>query len=91
MHTGHGFKIPSSGTAGEGTQSRSNLLTTMKDDYVEVCLRMIEGTLRKIDFVARPRSLLAWSKAYGAGFDSSKTESAVDLGPAENSTRCATE
>ena len=57
----------------------------MKDDYVEVCLRMIEGTLRKIDFRSEASvSTCVVPKAYGTGFDSSKTESAVDLGPAES-------
>ena len=52
MHTGRGFKVLERNSRGGNTE-QINILTTMKDDFVEVCLRMIEGRLRAIKFSNR--------------------------------------
>lgn len=49
MHTGSGFKILERNSRGGNTE-QVNLLATMKDDFVEVCFRMLEGRLRSIEF-----------------------------------------
>ncbi len=56
----------------------------MKDDYVEVCLRMVEGTLRGIEF-RREASVTTCvvPDAYGTEASHSRSPKAVDLRPAE--------
>lgn len=49
MHTGGGFKILERNSRGGNTE-QVNLLTTMEDDFVDVCYRMTDGTLRGIRF-----------------------------------------
>ena len=49
MHTGRGFKILERNSRGGNTEV-INLLTTMADDLVEVCHRILDGTLKKIRF-----------------------------------------
>lgn len=49
MHTGRGFKVLERNSRGGNTEV-INLLTTMADDFVDVCHRMIDGTLRQIRF-----------------------------------------
>ncbi|MDA4122479.1 MAG: hypothetical protein OK456_04770 [Thaumarchaeota archaeon] len=83
MHTGSGFKVLERNSRGGNTE-QVNLLTTMKDDYVEVCLRMIEGTLKGIEF-RREASVTtcAVPEAYGTDTRHPQFPTAVDLGPAE--------
>ncbi len=49
MHTGSGQKILERNSR-PGDPEIINLLPIMKDDFVEVCLKIIEGGLTKIDF-----------------------------------------
>ncbi len=52
MHTGDGFKILERNSRGGNTE-QINILSTMIDDFVEVCYRMIDGTLKSIKFRSR--------------------------------------
>ena len=49
MHTGKGAKILENNSR-PGDPEIQNLLPILKDDFTEVCLRMIEGTLNKVEF-----------------------------------------
>ena len=49
MHTREGFKVLERNSRGGNTE-QVNILTTMLDDFVDVCYRMIDGTLRGIRF-----------------------------------------
>ncbi|MBO3803539.1 MAG: hypothetical protein JTT11_06660, partial [Candidatus Brockarchaeota archaeon] len=49
MHTGKGLKILERNSR-PGDPEVINLLPIMKDDLVEVCLKMLEGRLKSIDF-----------------------------------------
>ena len=49
MHTGKGLKILECNSR-PGDPEIQNLLPIMKDDLVDVCLRMIEGTLTGVEF-----------------------------------------
>ncbi|MDG6914848.1 MAG: hypothetical protein JRN58_10090 [Nitrososphaerota archaeon] len=49
MHTRAGFKILERNSRGGNTEQMS-LLTTMLDDYVDVCYRMLDGSLKGIRF-----------------------------------------
>lgn len=49
MHTGRGFKILERNSRGGNTE-QINLLCTIEDDFIDVCFRMIAGSLRSIRF-----------------------------------------
>ena len=49
MHTRGGFKILERNSRGGNTEQIC-LLTTMLDDYVDVCYRMVDGSLKGIRF-----------------------------------------
>lgn len=49
IHTGKGLKILENNSR-PGDPEIQNLLPIMKDDFVDVCLRMIEGTLKSVQF-----------------------------------------
>ncbi len=49
MHTRDGFKVLERNSRGGNTE-QVNILTTMLDDFVDVCYRMIDGTLKGIRF-----------------------------------------
>ncbi|HUH99851.1 MAG TPA: hypothetical protein VLY65_02305 [Nitrososphaerales archaeon] len=67
MHTSEGFKILERNSRGGNTEQIS-LLTTLLDDYVDVCYRMLDGTLKGIRF-SNTASVVtcAVPKAYGTG------------------------
>jgi phosphoribosylamine--glycine ligase len=48
MHTGHGIKVLENNSR-PGDPEIINLLALIKDDFVDVCLKMIEGNLTKIN------------------------------------------
>ncbi len=52
MHNGKGFKILERNSRGGNTEQIS-VLSTIEDDFVEVCFRMLEGSLRSIRFSKR--------------------------------------
>ena len=49
MHTGKGVKILENNSR-PGDPEIQNLLPILKDDFIDVCLRMIEGALNKVEF-----------------------------------------
>ncbi|MDA4114575.1 MAG: hypothetical protein OK474_11060 [Thaumarchaeota archaeon] len=49
MHTGRGFRVLERNSRGGNTEQIS-VLTTIEDDLVEVCFKMLEGSLRSIRF-----------------------------------------
>ncbi len=79
MHTGDGFKILERNSRGGNTE-QINILTTMLDDFVEVCLRMIDGKLSAIKF-SKQASVVTCvvPEEYGTGVASPKQERLVDL------------
>jgi phosphoribosylamine--glycine ligase len=52
MHTGGGFKILERNSRGGNTEQMS-FLTTMLDDYVDVCYRIVDGDLKGIRFSSK--------------------------------------
>jgi phosphoribosylamine--glycine ligase len=72
MHTGNGVKILERNSRGGNTE-QINLLTTMKDDLVDVCYRMLDGTLRDIGFRRQACVVTcAVPQEYGRGGSSEK-------------------
>lgn len=49
MHTGRGFKVLERNSRGGNTEV-INLLTTIADDLVDVCFRILDGSLKRIRF-----------------------------------------
>ncbi len=49
MHTGNGLKVLERNSRGGNTE-QINILSTMLDDFVDVCHRIIDGTLKSIRF-----------------------------------------
>ncbi|MBI3859763.1 MAG: hypothetical protein HY296_05970 [Thaumarchaeota archaeon] len=49
MHTGRGFKVLERNSRGGNTEF-INLLSTIADDFVDVCFRMLDGSLKGIKF-----------------------------------------
>jgi len=82
MHTGAGFKVLERNSRGGNTE-QINLLTTMQDDFVEVCLRMIDGRLRNIRFSNRASVVTCVvPEEYGTGVGSPERERSIDLSAA---------
>ena len=52
MHTGKGFKVLERNSRGGNTES-INLYTTLEDDFIDVCHRMLDGSLKGIRFSKR--------------------------------------
>ena len=80
MHTGRGFKVLERNSRGGNTES-VNILATLADDLVDVCYRMIEGTLRGIRF-RREASVATCAVPVGYGTDEGSASAPVDLAPA---------
>lgn len=82
MHTGTGFRILERNSRGGNTE-QVNLLTTMKDDLADVCFRMIDGTLRGVQF-SRQSSVAncAVPVAYGTSDPTSQAVESINLRPA---------
>lgn len=67
MHTKRGFKILERNSRGGNTEQIC-LLTTMVDDYVDVCHRMLDGRLKGIRFSSRASVVTcAVPRDYGLG------------------------
>lgn len=49
MHTGNGFRVLERNSRGGNTEV-VNLLTTVADDMIDVCHRILDGTLKRIRF-----------------------------------------
>ncbi|MBI3841383.1 MAG: hypothetical protein HY297_05475, partial [Thaumarchaeota archaeon] len=52
MHTGRGFKVLERNSRGGNTEV-INILTTIADDFIEVCHRILDGSLRSIRFSSK--------------------------------------
>ena len=65
MHTRGGFKILERNSRGGNTEQIC-LLTTMLDDYVDVCYRMVDGSLKGIRF-SRKASVVTCAVPLGYG------------------------
>ncbi len=67
MHTAEGFKVLERNSRGGNTEF-VNLLTTISEDFVDVCYRMLDGSLKGIKF-GRQASVVtcAVPKSYGMG------------------------
>lgn len=79
MHTRAGFKVLERNSRGGNTEQIC-LLTTMLDDYVDVCYRMVDGSLKGIRFSNKASVVTcAVPLAYGTGEAVAPTEKAVSL------------
>ena len=68
MHTGRGFKVLERNSRGGNTEV-INLLTTMADDLVDVCSRILDGTLKRLRF-RREASVVTCAVPQSYGLDS---------------------
>lgn len=79
MHTRDGFKILERNSRGGNTEQVC-LLTTMVDDYVDVCYRMVDGSLKGIRFSEKASVVTcAVPLDYGTGTVRSSGDRAVSL------------
>lgn len=87
MHTGRGFKVLERNSRGGNTEF-INLLTTIADDFVEVCFRILDGSLRGIRF-SREASVVtcAVPLSYGLKGSAPQVEQEVDFSRAEMRSR----
>jgi phosphoribosylamine--glycine ligase len=82
MHTASGFKILERNSRGGNTEQVC-LLTTMLDDYIDVCYRMVDGTLKGIRFSSKASVVTcAVPPEYGTGASGAPSGRPVNLGPA---------
>ncbi len=79
MHTGGGFKVLERNSRGGNTEL-INLLTTITDDFVDVCYRMLDGALKSIKF-GRTASVVtcAVPVSYGTATPAPASDEAIDL------------
>jgi phosphoribosylamine--glycine ligase len=79
MHTGSGFKVLERNSRGGNTE-QIGVLSTIEDDFVDVCFRMLEGSLRSIRFAKRASVVTcAVPRGYGIPGTLPGEEGAVDL------------
>jgi phosphoribosylamine--glycine ligase len=90
MHTGHGIKILENNSR-PGDPEIINLLALIKDDFVDVCLRMIEGNLATVE-LEKAASVLTYKvpadyggyvNVFPSQVDKSKITLPVDLSKAQ--------
>jgi phosphoribosylamine--glycine ligase len=82
MHTGRRFKILERNSRGGNTEQLC-LFTTIEDDLVDVCFRMLEGTLKGIRFSKKAAVVTcAVPLGYGISGASPGSPETIDLGPA---------
>lgn len=82
MHTRGGFKILERNSRGGNTEQMC-LLTTMLDDYVDVCYRMVDGSLKGIRFSTKASVVTcAVPINYGTGASGAPGDETVNLDPA---------
>lgn len=79
MHTGNGFKVLERNSRGGNTEI-VNLLTTLADDFVDVCFRILDGSLKGIRF-RREASVVtcAVPLSYGMGGDKNAGGQEIDI------------
>jgi phosphoribosylamine--glycine ligase len=89
MHTGRGLKILENNSR-PGDPEIMNILPILKDDFVDVCFKMIEGNLDKIDLTKAatvvtykvPPSYGGYDENFPASVDKNETGRSVDLSKA---------
>jgi phosphoribosylamine---glycine ligase len=89
MHTGKGIKVLENNSR-PGDPEIMNLLPIIKDDFVDVCLKMIDGNLRGIELEKKatvltykvPAEYGGYSEVYPSKVDKTKVNSPVDLSKA---------
>jgi phosphoribosylamine--glycine ligase len=67
MHTGTGSKILENNSR-PGDPEIQNLLPVMKDDFVEVCFRVLDGNLRRVEFDKQATVVIYKAPPNYAGF-----------------------
>lgn len=79
MHTGKGFKVLERNSRGGNTEF-VNLLTTLADDFVDVCFRILDGSLKGMRF-RREASVVtcAVPPTYGIGNGMGSSGQEVDI------------
>ncbi|MCW4025815.1 MAG: hypothetical protein NWF01_12420 [Candidatus Bathyarchaeota archaeon] len=86
MHTGKGIKVLENNSR-PGDPEIMNLLPIIKDDFVDVCFKMIEGNLTKIQLEKSatvltykvPADYGGYSEVFPGKVDKTKTNTPVDL------------
>jgi phosphoribosylamine--glycine ligase len=94
MHTGKGIKILEINSR-PGDPEIMNLMPIIKNDFVEVCLRMVEGNLTLVELENAatvltykvPPDYGGYATAFPGKANSSEVNTAVDLSKAEELTR----
>ncbi|MCW4000162.1 MAG: hypothetical protein NWE93_07975 [Candidatus Bathyarchaeota archaeon] len=94
MHTGRGIKILEINSR-PGDPEIMNLLPIIKDDFVDVCLRMVDGTLRGVEMEKAatvltykvPPSYGGFQEVHAGLVDNSAVNGPVDLSGAEALTK----
>jgi phosphoribosylamine--glycine ligase len=82
MHTGNSFKVLERNSRGGNTE-QINILSTMLDDFIDVCFRMIESNLKSIRFRNRAAVVTcAVPLAYGIPGVKHPQDERIDLGDA---------
>jgi len=83
MHTGRGFKVLERNSRGGNTEF-INLLTTLDGDFVDVCFRILDGSLRRVEF-GREASVVtcAVPTSYGTKDSPPQSGQEIDLSAAE--------
>ncbi len=82
MHTASGFKVLERNSRGGNTES-VNLLATMKDDFAEVCFRILSCSLKGIRF-RRDAAVVICAVPLSYGIAASAGDQGqIDLSPAE--------
>ncbi|MDE1853929.1 MAG: hypothetical protein KGI38_09345 [Thaumarchaeota archaeon] len=79
MHTGSGFKVLERNSRGGNTEF-VNLLTTLGDDFVDVCFRILDGSLKGMRF-RREASVVtcAVPLSYGKGDGKDQSGQEIDI------------
>jgi phosphoribosylamine--glycine ligase len=89
MHTENGLKILENNSR-PGDPEIINILPVLKDDFVDICFKMIEGNLTKIELVKAatvvtykvPPSYGGYDEALPTAFDKNEVGKPVDLSKA---------
>jgi len=83
MHTGGGFKVLERNSRGGNTEF-INLLTTLEDDFVDVCYRILDGALKGVRFSRKASvATCAVPVSYGMKGVPPPAERGIDLSRAE--------
>ena len=79
MHTGSGFRVLERNSRGGNTEI-INLLTTIEDDLVDVCYRILDGSLRDVRFAKKASVVTcAVPLSYGTRETAGATGQPIDI------------